>query len=74
MASKTTLKFGPVARFRAIEGDIDILRAAATRHGQTLSAYMRDTVISKALDDLGVDTREQALRKLRRAEIDAADL
>lgn len=74
MANKKTIKFGPVARFRALEGDLEILRAAANRHGQTLSAYLRDTVISRALEDLGVDTREQALKALTRKEIGAENL
>lgn len=81
MANIKALKFGPVARFRLLEGDFEILRTAATKHGQTLSAYLREAAISRALEDLGVDSRESALRKIvttdaraRRSAIAAKDL
>ena len=74
MAGKKTIKFGPVTRFRLLDGDLSILRAAAARHGQTLSAYLRDASMARALDDLGVGTREQAAKSLARSEIGAQDL
>ena len=74
MANHKVLKFGPVVRFRVLEGDFEILRAATASQGQTLSAYLRDAAIARALDDLGADTRDQASRKLARAEIAASDL
>ncbi len=74
MARKATITFGGVARFRVLEGDLEILRAAAQRHGQTLSAYLREAAIARALDDLGADTRERALKAIRRSEIAAAEL
>jgi hypothetical protein len=74
MANNKTIKFGPVARFRLLEGDLEILRAAAQRHGQTLSAYLRDAVIARALDDVGATTRAEAAKMLARGEISASEL
>lgn len=69
-----TITFGPVARFRTIDGDLAIIRHAAEARGQTLSAYLRDAAMSHALSDLNVATREQAMRKIKRKAIGADEL
>ena len=64
MAVTRTVTFGPIVKFRVLEGDLEIMRAAAARQGQTLSAYLRDAVMEKALDDLGVSTRAEAAKEI----------
>ena len=60
------LSFGPLVQFRTLDGDKEIYLAAATQRGQTLSAYIRDSVMAAALADLGCDTRADAHRKVKR--------
>lgn len=74
LSRTTVVKFGPVARFRTLEGDLEIVKAAAQQRGQTLSAYLRDAAMAHALADLHCDTRSQAVRKIRRNPVEAKDL
>lgn len=69
-----TVRFGPVARFRTLDGDLTIIRGAAEKRGQTLSAYLRDAAMAHALQDLGCDNRTEAVRKLARRPVSAKDL
>jgi len=66
MSNRKTIKFGPVVRFRVLDGDLRIIQTAAEQQGQTVSAYLRDAAMARALDDLRADTRAQALRKISR--------
>ena len=69
MSNVKAIKFGPIVRFRVLSGDLQILRAAAERAGQTVSAYLREAAIGKALDDYGVPTREAALKRLGKQKL-----
>ena len=70
MAETDKVTFGAIVRFRALEGDPKILQHVATKRGQTLAAYLRDTVMSDALAELGCSTREEAHRKTARRRVD----
>jgi uncharacterized protein (DUF1778 family) len=65
MSSRDTLTFSQTLRFRSLAGDREIIEAAASKDGLTMSAFIRDAVIAEALKRLRCRTREGALKSLQ---------